>query len=166
MHTIQRENIRIGFYTHQQAAEEANALLQRILTDIRSDGVRPSHLPRSSGSFHQDLFRSAGLLRLAKASCREYPLFVQQVSQKLPRGHGRLLRHYVDKIDDLFSTEDRSIRRLQDLVLYRVEKLCARGKINPKFLKFSFCYWGDEAQEDVDHDEHEVESDYAEDDYQ
>ena len=150
----------------EDAFLEANALLQRILTDIRSDGVRPSHLPRSSGSFHQDLFRSAGLLRLAKASCREYPLFVQQVSQKLPRGHGRLLRHYVDKIDDLFSTEDRSIRRLQDLVLYRVEKLCARGKINPKFLKFSFCYWGDEAQEDVDHDEHEVESDYAEDDYQ
>lgn len=148
--------------------EEANALLQRILTDIRSDGVRPSHLPRSSGSFHQDLFRSAGLLRLAKASCRENPLFVQQVSQKLPRGHGRLLRHYVDKIDDLFAGDDRTIRRLQDLVLYRVEKLCARGKINPKFLKFTFCYWGDESEDDVhgDEPEHESDAEYGEADYQ
>ena len=30
--------------------------------------------------------------------------------------------------------------------LYRVEKLAARGKVNPKLLKFTFCYWGDEAE--------------------
>jgi hypothetical protein len=29
-------------------------------------------------------------------------------------------------------------------VLFRVEKLAARGKVNARYLKFTFCYWGDD----------------------
>jgi hypothetical protein len=136
--------------------EEANALLQRMLVDLKNDGIRPSMSPRPSGQLHQDLFRSAGLLRLAKATSKEKPTVLQQLAQKLPRGHGRLLRSYVDKIDDLFTSDDRKIKRLQDLILYRVEKLAARGKIKPELLSFAFCYWGEETEEDpsvVDGDE-------------
>jgi hypothetical protein len=142
--------------------EEANVLLQRMLVDMKNDGVRPTMSPRKSGQLHQDLFRSAGLLRLAKASSQEKPVVLQQLAQKLPRGHGRLLMSYVDKIDDLCSFDDRKTKRLQDLILYRAEKLAARGKINPKLLSFSFCYWGEESEEDPLEEEHESDDDYYE----
>ena len=137
--------------------EEANAMLQRILVDLKNDGIRPSMVPRPTGQLHLDLFRSAGLLRLAKAVSREKPLVIQQLAQKLPRGHGRLLRSYVDKIEDLFTFQPRKSKRLQDLILYRVEKLAARGKINPKLLSYSFCYWGEETEEESEENEYDSE---------
>ena len=39
--------------------------------------------------------------------------------------------------------EKRDIGKLGNEILQRVEKLAARGKVNPNFLKFTFCYWGD-----------------------
>ena len=65
------------------------------------------------------------------------------------------------------------LRRLQDLVLYRIEKLAARGKVNPRYLKFQFCYWGDEEEEGVEgyaeapaEAEAPPEEQYAADDYE
>jgi hypothetical protein len=144
--------------------EEANVLLQRMLVDLKSDGARRSGGMGPKANLNKDLFRSAGLLRMAKALSCEKPSTVQQLAQKLPRGHGRLLRSYVDKIDELFDFDDAKVRRLQDLILYRIEKLAARGKINPSFLSFSFCYWGSDSQEEAEgfdaaEDGHEAEED-------
>ena len=142
--------------------EEANVLLHRMLVDLKHDGARRSVAPRASGAVNKDLFRSAGLLRLAKALSCEKPSTVQQLAQKLPRGHGRLLRSYVEKIEELFDFDDGKVRRLQDLILYRIEKLAARGKVNPKLLSFSFCYWGSDSEEDAVDDS----EDYADEAYE
>ena len=33
------------------------------------------------------------------------------------------------------------------------EKLAARGKVNPRYLKFEFCYWGEGAEEEAQPEE-------------
>jgi hypothetical protein len=124
---------------------DANSFLQRMLIGVKLDEARGS-MEEARDRFQKELFQKAGLFRLAKALRAERPLLVQQLAQRLPRSHGRLLRTYVDKMDDMVERDDAKIRRLQDLVLYRVEKLAARGKVNPRLLEFTFCYWGEEAE--------------------
>ena len=129
--------------------KDANTFLQRMLMGIKLDEARGMGAVAAKEQFQDELFRSAGLFRLAKALRAERPAAVQQLAQRLPRGHGRLLRSFVEKMDDMFEYDDVKQRRLQDLILYRVEKLAERGKINPKYLKFTFCYWGDEDVEEA-----------------
>lgn len=124
--------------------KDANTFLQRMLLGIKLDEARGISIEEARARFQRELFQKAGLLRLAQAIRAERPAFVQQLGQRLPRSHGRLLRTYVDKIDEISAYDERRVRRLQDLILYRVEKLAARGKVNPRFLQFTFCYWGDD----------------------
>jgi hypothetical protein len=126
--------------------KDANAFLQRILLGLKLDEARGMTLDEAKERFQRELFHKAGLLRLARAVRAERPSFVQQVAQRMPRTHGRILQGYVEKVDELYPFDDVKLRRLQDLVLFRVEKLAARGKINPRYLKLTFCYWGDDAQ--------------------
>jgi hypothetical protein len=123
---------------------DANAFLQRMLLGIKLDEARGISLEEARARFQRELFQKAGLLRLAHAIRAERPAFVQQLGQRLPRSHGRLLRTYVEKMHEIAEFDERRVRRLQDLILYRVEKLAARGKVNPRFLQFTFCYWGEE----------------------
>lgn len=134
--------------------KEANAFLQRMLLGLKLDEARGVSLDEARARFHRELFQKAGLFRLAWAARAELPSFIQQVAQRLPRSHGRLLRTYVEKIDDMIDLDDVKLRRLQDLVLYRVEKLAARGKVNPRYLKFTFCYWGEEEEEEQGEEEY------------
>lgn len=128
---------------------DANTFLQRMLLGIKLDEARGVSIDEARARFQRELFQKAGLLRLAHAIRAERPAFVQQLGQRLPRSHGRLLRTYVERMDEIAAFDDGRIRRLQDLILYRVEKLAARGKVNPRFLQFTFCYWGeDEAAAD------------------
>jgi hypothetical protein len=124
--------------------EEANSTLTRLLLNLKLDEARGLSPEEAKERFQRELFQRAGLFRLAKGMRAERPSFVQQIAQRLPRSHGRLLRTFIDKMDDVTPYDDVKVRRLQDLVLVRVEKLAARGKVNPKYLKFTFCYWGDE----------------------
>jgi hypothetical protein len=123
---------------------DANSFLQRMVLSIKLDEARGISPEEAKERFQRELFSKAGLFRLSKAVRSERPGFIQQLAQRLPRTHGRLLQSYVTKLDELVAFDDRKLRRLQDLVLYRVEKLSARGKVNPRYLKFTFCYWGDE----------------------
>ena len=128
------------------AIDEANDFLSRILLGLDLVGAQSASGPAKE-EFQRELFQKAGLFRLAMAIRAERPAFVQQLAQRIPRSHGRLLRNYVYRITENQDLDERKLRRLQDLVLYRVEKLAARGKVSPRFLKFVFCYWGDEEEE-------------------
>lgn len=123
--------------------DEANDFLSRILLGLDLAAAQAATGPAKE-EFQRELFQKAGLFRLAMAVRAERPTFVQQLGQRIPRSHGRLLRNYVYRITENQELDERKLRRLQDLVLFRVEKLAARGKVNPRLLKFQFCYWGDE----------------------
>lgn len=118
---------------------DANDFLSRMVLGLRSGPAR-----QEKESFHKELFQKAGLFRLASAARAERPVFIQQLAQRIPRSHGKLLSQYVYRINENEEVDWVKLRRLQDLVLYRIEKLAARGKVNPRYLKFQFCYWGDD----------------------
>lgn len=123
--------------------KDSNAFLQRMVLGLKLDEARGMSPEDAKERFQRELFQKAGLLRLAKAIRKERPSFVLQLAQRLPRSHGRLLQSYVEKIDEMYDYDVVKLTRLQDLILQRVEKLAARGKVNPIYLKFTFCYWGD-----------------------
>lgn len=121
---------------------DANDFLSRMVLGLRSGNGAVN-----KDSFQKELFQKAGLFRLAAAIRSERPSFVQQLAQRIPRSHGKLLSQYVYRINENEEVDWTKLRRLQDLVLFRVEKLAARGKVNPRYLKFQFCYWGEEDEE-------------------
>lgn len=118
---------------------QANDFLSRVVMELGAER------DRAAEDFQRTLFQKAGLFRLAQAVQSERPSFIQQLGQRLPRSHGRLLKNYVFHTAD--PLPEVKLRRLQDMVLYRVEKLAARGKVSPHYLKFTFCYWGEEEEE-------------------
>lgn len=126
---------------------DANDFLSRLLLGIKNDAHKPDE---DKESFQRELFQKAGLARLAYAVRHERPTFIQQLAQRLPRSHGQLLKNYVYRLGAQTEVDEARVRRLQDLTLQRVEKLAARGKVNPRYLKFTFCYWGDDDEEAED----------------
>lgn len=122
---------------------EANELLRRVLPGSRVDGTGTEAKER----FQQELFQKAGLFRLAQACRAERPAFVQQLAQRIPRSHGQLLKSYVYRLGEDPDVDLPKLHRLQDQVLFRVERLAERGKVNPRYLRFEFCYWGSEEEE-------------------
>ncbi len=123
--------------------DDASAFLSRMLLGLKPEEDRGGDAGEAKERFQRELFQKAGLFRLAKTIRLERPVFVQQLAQRLPRTHGTPLRSFVHRINS-GPLDEVKLRRLQDLVLYRVEKLAARGKVNPRYLKFTFCYWGDD----------------------
>ncbi len=121
--------------------DEANDFLARIVLGLRGDARRPQE-------FDKELFQKAGLYRLASACRAERPHFIQQLGQRIPRSHGKLLAQYVYRQNEQLEVDWTALHRLQDLILLRVEKLAARGKVNARYLKFEFCYWGEEEEEE------------------
>lgn len=127
------------------ALEEANELLRRLLRSIRArQGGQDEKAPQlAPEAFARALFQRAGLIRLAKALRLERGTHARQLAQRLPRSHGLELLRYAKSLATESPDEDRA-RRLQDLVLYRVERLAAAGKVDARWLAFSFCYWGED----------------------
>jgi hypothetical protein len=125
---------------------EANDFLRRVVLGARVEGTGADAKER----FQRELFQKAGLFRLARAVRAERPSFVQQLAQRIPRTHGQLLKSYVYRLGEAPEIDIDKLQRLQDQVLYRVERLAERGKVNPRYLKFEFCYWGngEEAQDE------------------
>lgn len=117
---------------------EAKHLLRQVLPGSRVEGTGTEAKER----FQAELFQKAGLFRLAQACRAERPGFVQQLAQRIPRSHGQLLKSYVYRLGENPEVDEARLQRLQDQVLYRVERLAERGKVNPRYLKFEFCYWG------------------------
>jgi hypothetical protein len=122
---------------------DANEFLSKMLLGLKLDEARGIGPTEAKERFTKELFQKAGLFRLAKAVRSERPAFVQQLAQRIPKSHGRLLRNYVYRLNESVEVDELKLRRVQDLVLYRIEKLAARGKVNPRYLKFEFCYWGE-----------------------
>lgn len=126
---------------------DANDFLSKMLLGLKLDEARGIGPNEAKERFTKELFQKAGLFRLAKAVRAERPAFVQQLAQRIPKTHGRLLRNYVYRLNESDELDEIKLRRLQDLILYRIERLAARGKVNPRYLKFEFCYWGEEEEE-------------------
>lgn len=146
---------------------EANNFLSRMVLGLKSEG-RPDS-PDAKERYQRELFQKAGLFRLAEACRGERPQFVQQLAQRIPRMHGKLLKNYVYRLNEDGPPDDARLRRLQDLVLLRVERLATRGKINPRYLKFTFCFWGEDEDGGDDGgggDGEAYEEEYAEDGYE
>ncbi len=122
---------------------DANSVLSRMVLGLKLDDLELSSADAQE-QLQRELFQKAGLLRLATSIQTERPSFVQQLAQRLPRTHGRLLKNYVYRLGEGGQPDATKLRRLQDLVLFRVWKLAERGKVNPRYLKFEFCYWGEE----------------------
>ncbi len=120
---------------------DANDFLSKMLLGLKLDEARGVDPGEAKERFTKELFQKAGLYRLAKAVRNERPAFVQQLAQRIPKSHGRLLRNYVYRLNEDDEVDELKLQHLQNLVLYRVEKLAARGKVNPRYIKFSFCYW-------------------------
>ncbi|MBK8012754.1 MAG: hypothetical protein IPK13_15490 [Deltaproteobacteria bacterium] len=125
---------------------DAQMFLARMLVGLKRDEARGVDLKEAKLRFQRELFQKAGLFRLARTIRAERPAFVRQLAQRIPRTHGLLLHSYVARASE-GPVDLPALHRLQDLVLYRLEKLAARGKVNPRFLKFTFCYWGEEEAE-------------------
>jgi hypothetical protein len=124
---------------------EANDFLSRMVLGLRLEDGR-NDTQEAQDRLQKELFQKAGLFRLAMAIREERPTFVQQLAQRIPRTHGRLLKNYVYRLGEGERPDPAKLRRLQDLLLFRVERLAERGKVNPRYLKFTFCYWGDDEQ--------------------
>lgn len=127
---------------------DANDFLSKMLLGLKLDEARGISPTEAKERFTKELFQKAGLYRLAKAVRTERPAFVQQLAQRIPKTHGRLLRNYVYRLNEADELDEIKLRRLQDLILYRIERLAARGKVNPRYLKFEFCYWGEDEEEE------------------
>ena len=121
--------------------EEANDFLARMVL-----GLHAQEGETGKEQYQRELFQKAGLFRLAGAARAERPAFIRQLAQRIPRTHGKLLAQYVDRINASEVLDLVKLRRLQDLVLVRIEKLASRGKVDPRYLKFEFCFWGEEEE--------------------
>jgi hypothetical protein len=104
-----------------------------------------------------ELFQKAGLYQLAKAIAAEDRDFVRQVCQRFPRAHGRLLEEYLAKVKELGEWDVERAQGLQDRILDQVRDLSGRGKINTRYVQYTFRYHrGDEnpgAEDDSTADE-------------
>lgn len=109
-------------------------------------GLHPQAGERGKDQYQGELFQKAGLFRLANAACAERPEFIRQLAQRIPRAHGKLLAQYVERAHEAGALDEVRLRRLQDLVLLRIEKLAARGEVNPRYLAFEFCFWGEDEE--------------------
>ncbi len=118
--------------------KSAQAFLGKVLT-AGSSPVRGAPMPRMSGNSSgiafantDELFQKAGLYRLTRALSVEEPLAVQQLVQRFPRAHGRLLLEYLERVRER-GVDEAQVRRLRDQILDVLVNLSRRGKIDPRY---------------------------------
>lgn len=116
----------------------AQAFLGKVLT-AGPAAVKGAATPRMSGNTSgiafantDELFQKAGLYRLARALSVEDPVAVQQLIQRFPRAHGRLLLDYLDRVRER-GLDDAQVRRLRDQILDVLVNLSRRGKIDARY---------------------------------
>jgi hypothetical protein len=116
----------------------AQAFLGKVLT-AGPPAVKGAATPRMSGNTSgiafantDELFQKAGLYRLARALSVEDPVAVQQLIQRFPRAHGRLLLDYLDRVRER-GLDDAQVRRLRDQILDVLVNLSRRGKIDARY---------------------------------
>jgi hypothetical protein len=116
----------------------AQAFLGKVLT-AGAPAVKGGATPRMSGNTSgiafantDELFQKAGLYRLARALSVEEPLAVQQLVQRFPRAHGRLLLEYLDRVRER-GLDESQVRRLRDQIVDVLVNMSRRGKIDPRY---------------------------------
>lgn len=115
--------------------EEVIAAVKRAdVKDSMELKAAQAFLGKVLGNFHNtdELFQKAGLYRLARALTLQTPLSIRQITQRLPRAHGRLLLEYLERVRER-DLDDAQLRRLRDLVVHAVANLSKRGKIDPRY---------------------------------
>jgi hypothetical protein len=116
----------------------AQAFLGKVLT-AGAPPTRGAPAPRTSGNTSgiafantDELFQKAGLYRLARALSVEEPVAVQQLVQRFPRAHGRLLLDYLERVRER-GLDEAQVRRLRDQIVDVVINLSRRGKIDARY---------------------------------
>jgi hypothetical protein len=119
--------------------KSAQAFLGKVLTTSPPPTRGAAPVPRATGSTSgiafantDELFQKAGLYRLARALSVEEPRAVQQLVQRFPRAHGRLLLEYMDRVRER-QLDDAQVRRLRDQIVDVVVNMSRRGKIDARF---------------------------------
>jgi flagellar motor switch protein FliG len=121
----------------QMEARAAQVFLAKVLSaaPASTSTALPKAGRETSGaafSTPDELFQKAGIYRLARAVVMEQGLFLRQLTQRLPRAHGRLLLEYVQRARELH-TDTSNTGRLRDQVLEATVALARRGKIDARF---------------------------------
>jgi hypothetical protein len=117
--------------------KSAQAFLGKVLTT--QPAPKGAATPRATGNTSgiafantDELFQKAGLYRLARALSIEEALAVQQLVQRFPRAHGRLLLEYLDRVRER-QLDEPQVRRLRDQILDVLVNMSRRGKIDARY---------------------------------
>ena len=126
--------------------QQPGQLADEMMTAIRS--VRPEDLidEKNAQAFlkrnlaqrsnMEELCQKSGLYRLARALIPMNRIFVQQVAQRFPRAHGRLLMEFVRHIsDESLHDSQENLQRVRDQMVDLCLELARRGKLNAALVE-------------------------------
>jgi hypothetical protein len=121
----------------QMEMKAAQTFLGKVLTAppaTNTKGVPNAGRETSGAAFtsSDELFQKAGLYRLARSVVHEEGLFLRQLTQRLPRAHGRLLIDYIARSRERPPEAD-SVLRLRDQITDVTVNLARRGKLDARF---------------------------------
>jgi hypothetical protein len=85
----------------------------------------------------EEFFQKAGLWRIAKGALLEQESFARALTQRLPRGPGRVFLNFIQKAKEIGNLDEGVLQRTQDSVLLRIEELSRRGAIGPQWARIS-----------------------------
>ena len=85
-----------------------------------------------------EFFHKAGIWRMAKSSLLESPEFRSQLTQRLPRDPGLLLKEYIDKALEMDDLTEEILQRFQDSLVLKVRELSQRGEIAPEWAEIPY----------------------------
>ena len=81
----------------------------------------------------EDLFRKAGLWRIAKACLLEGERFCEAIKQRVPKDVGRLFDDYVRTARGWDSLDELAVKRFQDSIVVRIKVMSEEGRLSPRW---------------------------------
>lgn len=117
----------------ERDGDEILAALQRVTEADKMDNRSAElFLAKVLVDFHStnELFQKAGLYRLARSLQGRNFLHVQQLAQRFPRAHGRLLVDFLRQLEEKEIEDNENLAHLKDQIMDTVFELSRRGKID------------------------------------
>ncbi|MBN1960615.1 MAG: hypothetical protein JW841_06690 [Deltaproteobacteria bacterium] len=110
--------------------------------DLPDENVAQHFLSRVVVNFNdtEELFQKAGLWRLARAASIEGIIFCQAFRQRLPREVGLLFDSFLEQVNEMGDLNEEVIKRIQDLILLRVQYLAERHLVSRRWLETEMLY--------------------------
>lgn len=119
--------------------EELMAVLKNLKSEDLTDRENAEGFIKrifAQRSNTEELCQKAGLYRLARALEGKSRMFSQQLAQRFPRAHGRLLMEFIQHLSDGGAAESElHHRRVRNQVVDTVLELARRGKLNAAWVE-------------------------------